>query len=91
MYETIQSLVPDASPTIFTGDLKDAYKPRMPRYLDLVYGVVGNHDAALVNSFPPSIIDTTIASQWVYNTLSDWTRWIGPSAANSPATTALTQ
>lgn len=69
--------------TEVTGDLNDAYETRMPSYLDLVYGVVGNHDAAPVNSFPPSNIDTAISSQWVYDTLSsDWTRWIGSTAAN---------
>jgi sphingomyelin phosphodiesterase len=100
MYEAIASLVPDASFTIFTGDvvegavwlvnetevtndLNDAYKTRMPSYLDLVYGVIGNHDVAPVNSFPPSDIDTTISSQWAYDTLSsDWTQWIGSTATN---------
>ncbi|KAF7715426.1 Sphingomyelin phosphodiesterase [Penicillium ucsense] len=101
MYEAIQSLVPDASFTIFTGDvvegavwlvnqsevtndLNDAYKTRMPSYLNLVYGVIGNHDVAPVNSFPPSDIDTTISSQWSYDTLSsDWTQWIGSAAAST--------
>lgn len=101
MYEAIQSFIPDASFTVFTGDvvegavwlvnqtevtgdLNDAYKNRMPSYLDLVYPVVGNHDAARVNSIPPADIDTTISSQWVYDTLSsDWTQWIGSTTANS--------
>lgn len=101
MYEAIQSLVPDASFTIFTGDvvegavwlvnqtevtndLNDAYKTRMPSYLEQVYGVIGNHDVAPVNSFPPSSIDTTISSQWSYDTLSsDWSQWIGSAAAST--------
>ncbi|KAJ5089429.1 hypothetical protein N7532_008113 [Penicillium argentinense] len=101
MYGAIEHLVPDASFTIFTGDvvegavwlvnetevtndLNDAYKTRMPSYLNKVYGVVGNHDAAPVNSFPPAAIDTTIDSQWVYDTLSSgWSQWIGSEAATT--------
>ncbi|PYI31975.1 acid sphingomyelinase [Aspergillus indologenus CBS 114.80] len=101
MYAAIQELVPDASFTIFTGDvvegavwlvnetevtndLNDAYKTRMPNYLNLVYGVTGNHDTAPVNSFPTSDIDTTISSQWAYDTLSaDWSQWIGSTAAST--------
>jgi sphingomyelin phosphodiesterase len=101
MYEAIATLVPEASFTIFTGDvvegavwlvnetevtndLKDAYETRMPNYLNLVYPVIGNHDTAPVNSFPPSDIDTTISSQWAYDTLSsDWTQWVGATAADT--------
>lgn len=68
--------------TEVTNDLNDAFNTRMPSYLNTVYGVTGNHDAAPVNSFPPSDINTTISSQWVYDTLSsDWTQWIGSTAA----------
>ncbi|KIW01898.1 uncharacterized protein PV09_06741 [Verruconis gallopava] len=70
--------------TEVTNDLNDAYVTRMPTYLNLVYGVVGNHDVAPVNSFPPAAVDTTISSQWAYDTLSsDWARWIGSTAASS--------
>jgi sphingomyelin phosphodiesterase len=70
--------------TEVTNDLNDVYNTRMPSYLNLVYGVVGNHDAAPVNSFPPADIDTTISSQWAYDTLaSDWTQWIGSTAATT--------
>ncbi|GFG07399.1 hypothetical protein IFM61392_04834 [Aspergillus lentulus] len=70
--------------TEVTNDLSDAYNARMPSYLNLVYGVVGNHDAAPVNSFPPADIDTTISSQRAYDTLaSDWTQWIGSTAATT--------
>lgn len=101
MYKAVQSLVPNASFTVFTGDvvegavwlvnetevtndLNDAYETRMPSYLNLVYGVVGNHDTAPVNSFPPADIDTTISSQWAYDTLSsDWSQWLGSTAAST--------
>ncbi|RAL15751.1 acid sphingomyelinase [Aspergillus homomorphus CBS 101889] len=70
--------------TEVTNDLNDAYKSRMPNYLNLVYGVTGNHDTAPVNSFPTSDIDTTISSQWAYDTLSsDWSQWIGATAAST--------
>lgn len=98
MYSAIAELVPDAAFAIFTGDvvegavwlvnetevtidLNNAYS-KMAGLDITVYGVVGNHDAAPVNSFPPAAVDTTISSQWVYDTLSaDWTQWIGSSAA----------
>ncbi|KAJ5690949.1 acid sphingomyelinase [Penicillium malachiteum] len=101
MYKAIQSLIPDASFTIFTGDvvegavwlvnetevtndLNDAYSSRMSKYLNLAYRVISNHNAASVNFFPPAAIDTTISSQWAYNTLSsDWSQWIGSSAAST--------
>lgn len=62
------------------NDLNDAYG-RMAG-LGQVYSVVGNHDAAPVNSFPPAAVDTTITSTWVYDTLSSlWTSMIGNTAA----------
>ncbi|KAJ5666024.1 acid sphingomyelinase [Penicillium maclennaniae] len=70
--------------TEVTNDLNDAYKTRMPNYLNLVYPVIDYHDTAPVNSFPPSDIDTTLGSGWAYSTLSsDWTQWIGSTAATS--------
>jgi sphingomyelin phosphodiesterase len=99
MYAAIESLVPDAAFTIFTGDvvegavwlvtdsevqndLDSAYNKMSS--LNLVYGVVGNHDAAPVNSFPPPTIDTTISSQYVYDTLASlWTTWIGSTEAKA--------
>lgn len=70
--------------TEVTNDLNDAYNSRMADYFDLVYGVTGNHDCAPVNSFPPADIDTTISSQWAYDTLSsDWSQWIGSTAAST--------
>lgn len=100
MYTAINDLVPDAAFAIFTGDvvegavwlvnetevtgdLNNAYS-KMSTLGLTVYGVVGNHDAAPVNSFPPAAVDTTISSQWVYDTLSaDWTTWIGSTAATT--------
>ncbi|KIJ35641.1 hypothetical protein M422DRAFT_262040 [Sphaerobolus stellatus SS14] len=47
-----------------------------------VYGSIGNHDTAPVNSFPRNDTETTIGSQWVFNTQSSgWERWIGATAA----------
>ncbi|THV83002.1 sphingomyelin phosphodiesterase [Aureobasidium pullulans] len=100
MYNAIKTLVPDAAFSIFTGDivegavwlvnqtevindLNNAYSLMSTLGMP-VYGVVGNHDAAPVNSFPPAAVDTTISSQWVYDTLSaDWTKWIGSAAASN--------
>jgi sphingomyelin phosphodiesterase len=50
--------------------------------LGQAYAVVGNHDASPVNSFPPGAVDTTITTQWAYDTMSsDWSSWIGATAA----------
>lgn len=66
--------------TEVTNDLNDAYG-RM-NSLGQVYSVVGNHDVAPVNSFPPAAVDTTISSTWVYDTLySLWTSMIGSTTA----------
>ncbi|OJJ42903.1 hypothetical protein ASPZODRAFT_75285 [Penicilliopsis zonata CBS 506.65] len=62
--------------------LDNAYETQMAAYLSLVYAVTGNHDVSPVNSFPPADIDTTISSQWAYDTLSaDWTQWLGSTVA----------
>jgi sphingomyelin phosphodiesterase len=46
------------------------------------YAVVGNHDSSPVNSFPPASVDTTETSQWAYDAMSsDWSNWIGATAA----------
>lgn len=97
MYAAVQDLVPDRALTIFTGDvvegavwavtdsevtndLNDA-NSRMS-LLGQVYPVVGNHDSCPVNSFPPAAVDTTISTQWAYDTMSsDWESWIGSTAA----------
>ncbi|KAG4439668.1 hypothetical protein IFR05_004865 [Cadophora sp. M221] len=97
LYSAIENLVPNRAFTIFTGDvvegavwlvndtevtndLEDAYA-RM-KDLGKAYGVVGNHDAAPVNSFPPASVDTTISTQWAYDVLSsEWASVIGSTAA----------
>lgn len=51
--------------------------------LGQVFAVVGNHDSSPVNSFPPGAVDTTITTQWAYDVLSsEWTSWIGSTAAS---------
>ncbi|KAH8692018.1 putative acid sphingomyelinase [Talaromyces proteolyticus] len=97
MYAAIQEIAPDAIFTLFTGDvvegavwlvnetevtgdLQSAYGKMSS--LTQVYSTVGNHDAAPVNSFPPDAVNTTISSQWVYDTLSSlWTSSIGSAAS----------
>ncbi|KAJ5709684.1 acid sphingomyelinase [Penicillium malachiteum] len=82
--DVIEGAVWATNETNVEAGLNDAYNTRMPDYLNLVYGVIGNHDVNPVNSFPPAAIDTTISSQWVYDTLSsDWTQWIGSTAATT--------
>lgn len=66
--------------TEVTNDLNDAYT-RMAG-LGEAYAVVGNHDVAPVNSFPPAAVKTTITSQWTYDVMAaDWNTWIGATAA----------
>ena len=68
------------SDTEVTNDLEDAYT-RM-KGLGQTYPVVGNHDSSPVNSFPPTAVDTTITTQWAYDVMeSEWTSWIGSTAA----------
>jgi sphingomyelin phosphodiesterase len=65
-----------------TNDIKDAYKTMASALKMPVYAATGNHEAAPVNSFPPKTVDTTLSSQWVYDTLAAaWTPWIGSTAA----------
>jgi sphingomyelin phosphodiesterase len=62
------------------NDLNDAYT-RM-QGIGQTYAVVGNHDSSPVNSFPPASVDTTETSQWAYDAMSsDWSNWIGATAA----------
>lgn len=69
MYAAIESLVPDAAFTIFTGDVVEGAVWLVTdtevtndlnnayndhmNALSLVYGVIGNHDVSPVNSYPP--------------------------------------
>jgi sphingomyelin phosphodiesterase len=102
LYAAIKQLAPSAAFTIFTGDvvegavwsvtdaevtndLTDAYT-RM-KTIGQVYAVTGNHDVCPVNSFPPADVDTTITSQWAYDTESTlWSSWIGSAAASNVST-----
>ncbi|KAJ6438415.1 Sphingomyelin phosphodiesterase [Purpureocillium lavendulum] len=95
MYKAINSLVPDAVFTLFTGDIVDhaiwkttqAYNTdtiqhayaSMNQTLKVVYGTAGNHEAQPVNSFPPSGISSD--TQWLYNLLSqEWSPWLDAAA-----------
>ncbi|KAL4255855.1 Sphingomyelin phosphodiesterase [Pleurotus pulmonarius] len=47
-----------------------------------VFPAIGNHDSAPVNSFPRSTTNTTIDSQWVFDTQGpDWAQWVHPEGA----------
>ena len=96
MYAAIKNLVPNASLTLFTGDIVDHavwlvnetqnLKDINDAYsrmsgLTQVYGTAGNHEAAPVNSFPPNAVTNAISEQWLYSALSaDWAQWIGATA-----------
>ncbi|CZR64135.1 related to acid sphingomyelinase [Phialocephala subalpina] len=97
MYAAIESLAPDKSFTIFTGDVVEGAVwlvtdtevtndlndayTRM-QSIGQTYAVVGNHDTSPVNSFPPAAVDTTISSQWAYDAMtSDWSTWIGATVS----------
>ncbi|KAI9827429.1 MAG: hypothetical protein M1819_006970 [Sarea resinae] len=68
------------------NDINSAYSTMKSLNLGSVYGVVGNHDAAPVNSFPPPAVDTSYSTQFVYNSLStNWDSWIGSSSAADAA------
>jgi sphingomyelin phosphodiesterase len=97
MYAAINSIVPDTTLTLFTGDIVDhavwlvseAHNlidindaySRMSN-LTQVYGTAGNHEAAPVNSFPPLSAKSATSEQWLYDALSnDWKQWIGENAS----------
>jgi sphingomyelin phosphodiesterase len=98
MYAAIRDAVPDAAFAIFTGDIVDhavwntteayntgginhAYDRMRSSGLKLVYGTAGNHEAHPAGSFPPAGVGKS--AQWVYDLLSsNWSPWIGSSAAN---------
>lgn len=87
MYAAIKSLVPDATLTLFTGDIVDHavwlanetqnLKDINDAYsrmsgLTRVYGTAGNHEAAPVNSFPSKAVSSNPnAEQWLYDALSE--------------------
>ncbi|KAJ8105612.1 hypothetical protein ONZ43_g7360 [Nemania bipapillata] len=98
MYKAIQELVPDATFSIFTGDIVDhaawnttvtqnildvtSAYDRMAAAGMLVYGTAGNHEPSPVNSYPPLGVSDSV--QWLYDVLSiSWTRWVGTRAAET--------
>ncbi|KAI1153513.1 Metallo-dependent phosphatase-like protein [Nemania diffusa] len=98
MYKAIQRLVPNATFSIFTGDIVDHAiwnttvtqntldvtnaYDRMAAADMLVYGTAGNHEASPVNSYPPLGVSDSV--QWLYDVLSaSWTRWVGAYAAET--------
>jgi sphingomyelin phosphodiesterase len=86
MYEAIQTLVPDAAFSIFTGDIIDhavwnttvaqntldvtGAYDRVAGAGTLVYGTAGNHEASPANSYPPSGTSSSAQVQWLYDVLS---------------------
>lgn len=78
LYAAIESLVPNRTFTIFTGDVieGDVWETtddevtaglndaygRMEK-IGQTYAVIGNHDSCPVDSFPPAAVDTTYAAE----------------------------
>ncbi|CAF3441417.1 unnamed protein product [Fusarium graminearum] len=100
MYQAIKEIVPDASFTIFTGDVVDhsiwnttwdynkhqiiESYENMDKHLGIVYGTAGNHESHPTNAYQPSSIGG--ASSWIYDLLAGaWSRWIGHEAASKAA------
>ncbi|TDL22142.1 sphingomyelin phosphodiesterase [Rickenella mellea] len=66
-----------------TADLQDFNAEMASKLGAPIYGAIGNHDAAPVNSFPRSTTSTDIGSQWVFDTqAAGWTQWIGSGSAS---------
>lgn len=78
LYSAIETLVPNRTFTIFTGDVIEGdiwltTEEEVTNNLDDAYGrmvnigqtyaVMGNHDSCPVNSFPPPTVDTTNAAE----------------------------
>jgi sphingomyelin phosphodiesterase len=86
MYAAIKNIAPNASLTLFTGDIIDHavwLTNERQSIIDIndaysrmsglpyVYGTAGNHEASPVNALPSKALTKAAASaQWVYNTLS---------------------
>ncbi|KAI9640694.1 hypothetical protein NHQ30_011003 [Ciborinia camelliae] len=99
MYAAIKTIAPDATATLFTGDIVEGavwlvnttsnvvnINDAYSRMSGLtnVFATTGNHESAPVNSFPPKAVSTTLGSQWLYDTLSAaWIPFIGSTAASS--------
>ncbi|CCD52921.1 hypothetical protein BofuT4_P138450.1 [Botrytis cinerea T4] len=98
MYAAIKDVAPDATATLFTGDIVEGAVwlvnstgniadindaySRMSGLKNL-FATTGNHESSPVNSFPPKAVGVT-TNQWVYDTLStNWIPFIGSTAASS--------
>jgi sphingomyelin phosphodiesterase len=96
MYDSIKTIVPDATFMLFTGDIVDHAvwnTTEAQNILDIndaynlmaglgkpVFGTIGNHESSPTNAFPPTALNNN-AAQWVYDTVAaDWQQWIGAGA-----------
>ncbi|KAF7872568.1 hypothetical protein EAF04_003488 [Stromatinia cepivora] len=98
MYAAIKEVAPDATATLFTGDIVEGsvwlvnsttniadINDAYSRMSGLtnIFAATGNHESAPVNSFPPEAVGVT-TYQWVYDTLStNWKAFIDSTAASS--------
>lgn len=56
----------------------------MDKYMGIVYGTAGNHEAHPTNAYQPSSLGSS--SSWIYDLLAGtWGRWIGHEAASKAA------
>ncbi|EME83863.1 uncharacterized protein MYCFIDRAFT_44398 [Pseudocercospora fijiensis CIRAD86] len=61
-----------------TRSIEDTYQEMSSTLRMPVYGTLGNHEAAPVNSYPFKGVVDPISSQWVYDVVSNaWSKWIG--------------
>ncbi|KXT08056.1 hypothetical protein AC579_202 [Pseudocercospora musae] len=61
-----------------THSIEDTYDEMSSAFKIPVFGTLGNHEAAPVNSYPFRGVIDPISSQWVYDIASKaWSRWIG--------------
>ena len=102
MYQAIKKIAPNATATLFTGDIVDHavwLTNETQNIIDIndayrrmtglaqVFGVVGNHEASPVNAYPSLANPSASAQQqWVYETLSS--DWVkwAANASTSSAT-----
>ncbi|KZV71062.1 sphingomyelin phosphodiesterase [Peniophora sp. CONT] len=98
MLSAVKTLGANAHFAIFTGDVEEgdtwlveqsnvtsdleSFNAQINGLSMPLYPSIGNHDAVPVNSFPRNITNTTISSQWVFDTQSaGWEPLIGSTAA----------
>lgn len=64
--------------TIIPNRTVDYNYDNQSSYFNLVYGVVGNHEASPANLFPPGQPPTEFDTRWVFQTIaSHWSKWLG--------------